>query len=76
MRKAIIMGLKEVSSKKSFGGWQKVFEHESEECKCAMKFGVFFPPQVSTFFIENMFIIIMSGCIAFLFLISVLKLKN
>ena len=40
------MGLKEISSKKSFGGWQKVFEHESEETKCAMKFGVFFPPQV------------------------------
>ena len=43
------MALKEVSSKKSFGGWQKVFEHESEECKCLMKFGVFFPPQVSLF---------------------------
>ena len=40
------MGLKEISSKKCFGGFQKVFEHESEECKCMMKFGIFFPPQV------------------------------
>ena len=36
----------EVASNKSFGGQQKVFEHDSEECKCRMKFGVYFPPQV------------------------------
>ena len=36
----------ELTSNKSFGGQQKVFEHDSEECKCRMKFGVFFPPQV------------------------------
>ena len=41
------MALKEVSSKKCFDGYQKVFEHESEECKCTMKFGIYFPPQVS-----------------------------
>nr|CAB3243690.1 S-formylglutathione hydrolase-like [Phallusia mammillata] len=39
---------KEVSSNRSFGGWQKVFEHESEECKCPMKFGIFFPPQAES----------------------------
>ena len=50
MRKAIAMGLKEISNKKIFGGWQKVFQHESEECKCTMKFGAFFPPQVSMLF--------------------------
>jgi len=38
----------EVVSNKSFGGQQKVFEHDSEECKCRMKFGVYFPPQAET----------------------------
>lgn len=37
--------IKEVSSNKIFGGYQKVFSHESDECKCTMKFGVFIPPQ-------------------------------
>uniref|UniRef100_H2YUD1 S-formylglutathione hydrolase n=1 Tax=Ciona savignyi TaxID=51511 RepID=H2YUD1_CIOSA len=38
------MSIKEVASNRSFGGWQKVYQHESEECKCTMRFG-FFPPQ-------------------------------
>ncbi|CAK8697526.1 S-formylglutathione hydrolase-like [Clavelina lepadiformis] len=42
------MGVKEVASNKSFGGYQKVYEHESEECKCMMRFGVYFPPQAET----------------------------
>ncbi|XP_033760240.1 S-formylglutathione hydrolase-like isoform X1 [Pecten maximus] len=39
------MALTEVSSNKMFGGWQKVFSHESSELKCVMKFGVFIPAQ-------------------------------
>ncbi|XP_060585072.1 S-formylglutathione hydrolase-like isoform X2 [Ruditapes philippinarum] len=33
----------EVSCNKMFGGFQKVFSHESKECKCTMKFGVYVP---------------------------------
>lgn len=39
------MALKEISSNKSFGGWQKVYTHESSELGCSMKFGVYLPPQ-------------------------------
>ncbi|XP_050309380.1 S-formylglutathione hydrolase [Anthonomus grandis grandis] len=39
------MVLTEISSVKSFGGWQKVFSHESREVGCTMKFGVYLPPQ-------------------------------
>ncbi len=35
----------EVSSNKMFGGWQKVFSHESSELKCKMNFGIYLPPQ-------------------------------
>lgn len=42
------MSVNEVACNKSFGGYQKVFEHESKECSCKMKFGVFFPPQAET----------------------------
>ena len=38
--------LKEVSSVKCFGGFQKVFEHDSSELKCRMKFAIYLPPQV------------------------------
>ncbi|XP_046744010.1 S-formylglutathione hydrolase [Diprion similis] len=34
-----------VSQNKSFGGWQKVFTHDSVELKCKMRFGVYLPPQ-------------------------------
>lgn len=40
--------LKEVSSVKCFGGFQKVFEHESSELKCRMKFAVYLPPQIDS----------------------------
>ncbi|CAH1183595.1 unnamed protein product [Phaedon cochleariae] len=40
------MSLTEVSSNKIFGGYQKVFSHESKEVGCTMKFGVYLPPQV------------------------------
>ncbi|KAJ8979272.1 hypothetical protein NQ317_009886 [Molorchus minor] len=39
------MALTEVSSNKSFGGYQKVYSHESKELGCVMKFGVYLPPQ-------------------------------
>ncbi|KAJ8681893.1 hypothetical protein QAD02_017685 [Eretmocerus hayati] len=34
-----------VSNNKCFGGWQKVYSHESSELKCQMKFGIYLPPQ-------------------------------
>lgn len=39
--------LTEVMSSKCFGGLQKVFEHDSEELKCKMKFSVFMPSTAS-----------------------------
>lgn len=38
--------LKEESSSKSFGGYQKVFSHDSSELKCKMNFSVYLPPAV------------------------------
>ncbi|KAK3868642.1 hypothetical protein Pcinc_025984 [Petrolisthes cinctipes] len=35
----------EESTNKVFGGWQKVFSHQSKELGCKMKFGVYVPPQ-------------------------------
>ena len=35
----------EVSSNKCFGGYQKVYKHESKVLKCEMKFGLYLPPQ-------------------------------
>ena len=40
--------LKVVSSSKSFGGFQRVYEHQSEVLKCAMKFAIYLPPQVES----------------------------
>ena len=40
--------VEQVSSSKSFGGYQKVYKHESTELKCSMKFGVFIPPQAES----------------------------
>ncbi|PSN32128.1 S-formylglutathione hydrolase [Blattella germanica] len=37
--------LKEVSSNRSFGGYQKVFSHDSKELGCQMKFAIYLPPQ-------------------------------
>jgi len=42
------MPVSQVGCNKSFGGLQKIFEHESKECSCKMKFGVYFPPQAET----------------------------
>lgn len=35
----------QVSTNKMFGGYQKVYSHESKETKCTMKFGIYLPPQ-------------------------------
>lgn len=40
--------LNEVSKNKIFGGWQKVFSHESKELKCKMNFGIYLPPQAES----------------------------
>lgn len=42
------MALSSVSSAKCFGGYQKVFQHQSDVLKCQMKFGIFLPPQSET----------------------------
>jgi S-formylglutathione hydrolase len=39
------MALTEVSKSKCFGGWQKVFSHESEVVSCKMKFAIYLPPK-------------------------------
>ncbi|CAH1403615.1 unnamed protein product [Nezara viridula] len=41
-------GLKEIASNKSFGGYQKVFSHDSTSLKCNMKFGLYLPPDCDT----------------------------
>ncbi|XP_043927520.1 S-formylglutathione hydrolase [Protopterus annectens] len=40
------MALTEVSSNKCFEGFQKVFEHDSNELKCKMRFAIYLPPKV------------------------------
>ncbi|KAK2187641.1 hypothetical protein NP493_159g03026 [Ridgeia piscesae] len=37
--------LTEVTATKCFEGWQKIFSHKSDELKCAMRFGIYLPPQ-------------------------------
>ncbi len=41
------LSLKQVSSNKSFGGTQYVYQHESTETGTPMRFGVFVPPQAA-----------------------------
>ncbi|OWK02266.1 hypothetical protein Celaphus_00018097, partial [Cervus elaphus hippelaphus] len=42
------MASKQVSGSKCFGGLQKVFEHDSVELKCKMKFAVYLSPKAET----------------------------
>ncbi|XP_061827770.1 S-formylglutathione hydrolase [Nerophis lumbriciformis] len=42
------MAVTQVSSNRCAGGFQKVFEHDSTELKCRMKFAVFLPPKAET----------------------------
>lgn len=37
--------LSETSSSKCFGGFQKIFSHESKEVKCKMNFAIYLPPK-------------------------------
>ncbi|XP_035693147.1 S-formylglutathione hydrolase-like [Branchiostoma floridae] len=46
--KTIKMAVSEVSCNKMFGGFQKVFSHESTQLKCKMNFGVYLPPQAES----------------------------
>jgi S-formylglutathione hydrolase len=39
------MALTKVSASRCFGGTQSVYSHEARETGCAMRFGVFLPPQ-------------------------------
>lgn len=39
--------LKLISEQKSFDGWQRVYEHQSDVLKCAMKFAIFLPPDAT-----------------------------
>lgn len=45
---SVSTALKLVSSNKSFGGLQQIFEHKSNELKCAMKFAVYLPGEKIT----------------------------
>ncbi|CAL8371167.1 unnamed protein product [Arctogadus glacialis] len=42
------MALTQVSSNKCAGGYQKVYEHESVELQCKMKFAVYLPPKAES----------------------------
>ncbi|RXN29053.1 S-formylglutathione hydrolase [Labeo rohita] len=42
------MALTQVSSNKCCDGYQKVFEHDSSELKCKMKFGIYLPPKAES----------------------------
>ena len=39
--------LKKIGESKNFGGWTRVFQHDSKSCSCIMKFSVFLPPQIN-----------------------------
>uniref|UniRef100_A0A672SM06 S-formylglutathione hydrolase n=1 Tax=Sinocyclocheilus grahami TaxID=75366 RepID=A0A672SM06_SINGR len=42
------MALTQVSSNKRCDGYQKVFEHDSSELKCKMKFAIYLPPKAES----------------------------
>uniref|UniRef100_A0A8C9LGM7 S-formylglutathione hydrolase n=1 Tax=Piliocolobus tephrosceles TaxID=591936 RepID=A0A8C9LGM7_9PRIM len=42
------VALMQISSNKCFGGLQKVFEHDSVEMNCKMKFAVYLPPKAES----------------------------
>jgi len=42
------MNVENVSSNKSFGGWNKQYSHFSEVLGCQMRFAIYLPPQAST----------------------------
>ena len=42
------MNAENISSNKSFGGWNKQYSHFSEVLACQMRFAIYLPPQAST----------------------------
>jgi len=42
------MNAENISSNKSFGGWNKQYSHFSEVLNCQMRFAIYLPPQAST----------------------------
>lgn len=40
--------LTQVSQTRSFGGWQRVYRHDSASLNCTMNFAVYLPPQAET----------------------------
>jgi S-formylglutathione hydrolase len=42
------MNAENISSNKSFGGWNRQYSHFSEVLSCQMRFAIYLPPQVST----------------------------
>lgn len=40
--------IKLISSNKSFGGFQRIYSHQSKELSCEMNFAIYLPPQYST----------------------------
>jgi len=41
------MSIENLSSNKSFGGWNKQYDHHSESLNCTMRFAIYLPPQAS-----------------------------
>ena len=37
-----------VEENKCFGGWQKIYQHQSDVLKCKMKFAIYLPPQAES----------------------------
>ena len=38
--------IEQIGESKSFGGWTRMFQHDSQSCSCIMKFSVFLPAQI------------------------------
>jgi len=43
------MEVEKIGESKTFGGWTNMYKHNSEICKCEMKFSVFLPPQTEDY---------------------------
>src|SRR5690625_7892918 len=41
------MSLEHLNTRKSFGGWQKQYQHSSTTVNCTMRFSIYLPPQAS-----------------------------
>lgn len=47
------MDMKEISANRSFEGWHKQFEHQSECLQCNMRFAIYLPPQLFSALAES-----------------------